>query len=158
MKSNTAYLLKMKVTRKINIQSEFLIDNIYVEFGVNFYQQIVDIPMDTDLLLYLYEADFVQHLQTSRFKKPKTSFNLNFRNMDDVLSLNNTKFNDYIDVIYPNELEIKDTTDAPKRAIYLDRHLEFDEDGKLFTQLHDKRDDLSSNIPESPAYGVLSHS
>ena len=24
------------------------------------------------------------------------------------------KFNDYIDVIYPEELEIKDTTDAPK--------------------------------------------
>ena len=43
-----------------------------------------------------------------------------------VLSLNNPKFNDYIDVIYPKELEIKDTTD-PKWANYLD-HLEFDED------------------------------
>ena len=32
----------------------------------------------------------------------------------DVLSLNNPKFNDYLDVIYPEELEIKDTTDAPK--------------------------------------------
>ena len=34
--------------------------------------------------------------------------------MDDVLLLNNPKFNDYIDVIHPEELEIKDTTDAPK--------------------------------------------
>ena len=51
--------------------------------------------------------------------------------MDDVLSLNNPKFDDYIDVIYPKELEINDTTDAPKLANYLD-HLEFDEDGKLF--------------------------
>ena len=92
----------------------------------------------------------------------KTSFNLTFRYIDDVLSLNNPKFNDYI--IYPKELEIKDTTDAPKWANYLD-HLEFDEDGKLFTRLYDKRDDfdfpivnfpyLSSNIPESPAYGVF---
>ena len=32
----------------------------------------------------------------------------------DVLSLNNPKFNYYIDVIYPKELEIKDTTDAKK--------------------------------------------
>ena len=73
--------------------------------------------------------------------------------------MNNPKFNDYIDVIYPKELEIKDTTDAPKLANYLD-HLEFDEDCKLFTRLYDKRDDfdfpivnvpyLSSNIPEYP--------
>ena len=70
----------------------------------------------------------------SKFEKQKTSFNLTFRYIDDVLSLNNPKFNDYIDVIYPKELEIKDTTDAPKWANYLD-HLEFDEDGKLLTRL-----------------------
>ena len=40
----------------------------------------------------------------------------------------------YIDVIYPKELEINDTTDAPKWANYLD-HLEFDEDSKLSTRL-----------------------
>ena len=28
----------------------------------------------------------------------------------------NNEFNEYIDVIYPKELEIKDTTDAPKWA------------------------------------------
>ena len=39
-------------------------------------------------------------------------------------------------------LEIKDTADAPKWANYLDLHLEFDEDGKLFTQLYDKPDDF----------------
>ena len=60
------------------------------------------------------------------------SFNLTFRYIDDVLSLNNPKFNDYIDVIYPKKLEIKDTTYAPKWVNYLD-HLEFDEDCKLFT-------------------------
>ena len=84
--------------------------------------------------------------------------------MDDVLSLNNPKFNDYIDVIYPKELEIKDTTDVLKWANYLDLHMEFDEDGKHFTRLYDKHDNfdfpvvnfayLSINIPESPAYGV----
>ena len=51
--------------------------------------------------------------------KQKTSSNLTFRYTDDVLSLNNLKFNYYIDVIYPEELEIKDITAAPKWANYL---------------------------------------
>ena len=76
--------------------------------------------------------------------------------------MNNPKFNDYIDVIYPKELEIKDTKGAPKWPNYLDLHLEFDEGSKVFTRLYDKHHDidfplvhvpyLSSNIPESPAY------
>ena len=77
---------------------EFLIDNIYVEFGGHVYQQTVGIPMGTncaplmaDLFLYSYEVDFVQHLQKSKFKKQKTSFNFTFRYIDDVLSLNNPK-------------------------------------------------------------------
>ena len=90
---------------------------------------------------------------------------LTFRYLD-VLSLNNPKFNDYIDVIYPKELETKYTTDAPKWVNNMDLHLEFVEDGKLFTRLYDKRDDfdfpidnfpyLSSNTPESPALHMVS--
>ena len=55
-------------------------------------------------------------------------------------------FNDYIDVIYQKELQIKDTTAASKWANYLDLHLEFDQDGKLFTRLYDKRDDFDFPI------------
>ena len=71
-------------------------------------------------------------------------------------------FGDYIDYIYPVELEIKDTTDADHQASYLD--LGYDRDKRLQIKLYDKRDDfnfnivnfpfLSSNIPRSPAYGV----
>ena len=95
---------------------DFFIDDIYVEFGGHVYQQTVGIPIRTNcgplvavLFLYSYEADFVQHLQKSKLKKQKTTFNLTFRyiHVDDALSLNNPKFNDYI--IYPNKLEIKDT-------------------------------------------------
>ena len=60
---------------------------------------------------------------------------------------------------------IKDATDAPKWANYLDLHLECDEDDKLYTRLYDECDDfdfpivnflyLSSIIPESPAYDVF---
>ena len=116
---------------------EFLIDNIYVKFGGDVYQLTVGIPMGTncapleaDLFLYSYDADFV-HIQKSKFKKHKTPFSLNSRFIDGVLSLNNPKLNDYIDVIYQKELENKDTTDAPNWANYLNLYLEFDEDGKL---------------------------
>ena len=52
-----------------------------------------------------------------------------------------------MDVIYPKELEIKDTTDSPKWANYLEfDHLEFDEDGTLFTRLYDKRADFDFPI------------
>ena len=78
-----------------------------MEFGGHIYQQIVGIligtncaPLMADLFLYSHEADCVQHLQKSKFKKQKTSLTLTFCYKDDVLSLNNPKFNDYSDVIY----------------------------------------------------------
>ena len=81
-----------------------------------------------------------------------------------MLSINNPKFGDYIDYIYPVELEIKDTTDADHQASYLDLDLSYNRDKRLQVKLYDKRDDfnfnnvnfpfLSSNIPQSPAYGV----
>ena len=43
------------------------------------------------------------------------SFNFKFRYIDDVLSLSNSKFGDfgdYLHLIYPPELEIKDTTES----------------------------------------------
>ena len=81
-----------------------------------------------------------------------------------VYSLNNSKFSEFVDCIYPNELDIKDTTDTAKSASYLDLHLQIENDGRLKTRLYDKRDDFSfpivnfpficSNIPAAPAYGV----
>jgi hypothetical protein len=66
--------------------------------------------------------------------------------------------------IYPDELEIKDTTESDKSASYLDILLSIDSNGRLTTSLYDKRDDfdfaifnfsfLCNNIPLSPAYGV----
>ena len=92
------------------------------------------------------------------------SFNFTFRYIDDVLSLNNSRFGDFVDRIYHIELEVKDTTDTDRSASYLDLHLEIDSDGWLRTKLYDKRDDfdfhivnfpsICSNIPVAPAYGV----
>jgi hypothetical protein len=77
---------------------------------------------------------------------------------------NNSRFGDFVDRIYPIELEIKDTTYADRADSYLDEHLEIDSEGRLRTKLHDKRYDFNfpivsipficSNILAAPVYGV----
>jgi hypothetical protein len=69
-----------------------------------------------------------------------------FRYIDDVLSLNNSRFGNYLHIIYPNELEVKDTTDTQSSASYLDRHLEIDNRIRLKTNFYDKRDDFTFPI------------
>jgi len=45
-------------------------------------------------------------------KKLARSFNCTFPYIDDVLSLNKSRFGDFVDRIYPIELEIMNTTDT----------------------------------------------
>ncbi|MCU7801424.1 MAG: hypothetical protein KZQ70_15165, partial [gamma proteobacterium symbiont of Lucinoma myriamae] len=98
---------------------EFLIDNIFVMFDGQIFQQTIGIPMGTncapllaDLFLYSYEAEFIQGLLKSGKKKLAQRFNFTYRYIDDVISLNNPKFSEFLDFIYPCELEIKDTTES----------------------------------------------
>ena len=83
-------------------------------------------PLLADLFLYSYEADFIQGLLKKNEKKLARSFNFTFHYTDVVLSLNNSKFGDFVDRIYPIELDIKDTTDTDRSASYLDLYLEID--------------------------------
>ena len=64
--------------------------------------------------LYSYEADFIQGLLKKNENKLARSFNFTFRYIDNVLSLNNSRFGEFVDRIYPIELEIKDTTDTDR--------------------------------------------
>ena len=147
---------------------EFLIDNIFVIFGERVFQQTVGIPMGTScapllagLFHYSYEADFIQGLLNKNERKLARSFNFTFRYADDVLSLNNSRFGDFVDRIYPIGLEIEDTTGTDISASYVDMHLEVGSEGRLRTKLYDKRDDFNfpivnlpficSNIPAAPA-------
>ena len=116
------------------------------------------------MFLYSHEADFIQGFLKKSEKKLARTFNFTFRYIDDVLSPNNSRFGDFVDRIYPIELEIKDIIDTDTSASYLDLHLEMDSEGRLRPKLYDKRDDFNfpivnflficSNIPAAPAYGV----
>jgi hypothetical protein len=92
------------------------------------------------------------------------SFNHTCRYIDDVLSINNNNFQNYVNLIYPEKLKIKDTIESDKSASHLDILLNIESNGRLTTSLFDKRDSfdfaivnfpfLCSNIPLSSAYGV----
>jgi len=56
-------------------------------------------------------------------KKLVRSFNFTLFYKNDVLSLINSRFGDFVDRIYPIDLELKDTTDTDRSGSYLDLHL-----------------------------------
>jgi hypothetical protein len=96
---------------------EFLIDNIFVSFGGVLFQQVVGIPMGTncaplqaDLFLYSYESEFLQNLVKDKKIHEARAFNFTYRYIDNVLSINNPRFAEFLSLIYPPELEIKETT------------------------------------------------
>ena len=87
---------------------EFLVDNILVVFAGKVFQQTVGIPMGTnctpllaDIFLYSYEADFIQSLLSTGKKHLASGFNLTYRYIDDVLSINNPEFENYLGQMYP---------------------------------------------------------
>ena len=53
-------------------------------------------------------------------KETSSRFNLTYRYIDDVLSINNPEFENYLGQMYPAELEIKDTTKSITSPSYLD--------------------------------------
>ena len=106
---------------------EFLVDNIYVVFARKVFQQIIGILMGTncapllaDIFLYSCEAEFIQSLLSAGKKRLASQFNFTYRFINDVLSINNPDFENYLGLMYPPELEIKDTTESNTSALYLD--------------------------------------
>ena len=141
---------------------EFLVDNIFVVFAGKVFQQTVGIPMGTncapllaDVFLYSYETDFIQSLLSTGKKHLASRFNLTYRYIDDVLSINNPEFENYLGQMYPAELEIKDTTECTTSASYLDLLLSIGRDGQLHTSIYDKRDDFNFHITNFPFLWVV---
>jgi hypothetical protein len=142
---------------------EFLIDNVVVIFGGRVFQQTYGYKMCSSSRWLVLVFVWGRLLKKNEFKLAR-SFNFTFRYIDEVLSLNNSRFGDFVDRIYPIELEINDTTDTYTCASYLDLHLEIDSDGRLRTKHYDKREDFNfpivifpficSYILAAPAYEV----
>jgi hypothetical protein len=81
----------------------FLVNNIYVVVGDQVFQQSIVIlmvtncaPLLVDLFLYSYKVNFVQKVLWDNNKNIAVSFNHTFRYIDDVLSINNRNFHNYV--------------------------------------------------------------
>ena len=106
---------------------DFPVDNTFVVFAGKVFQQIIGIPMGTncaplltDIFLYSYEAEFIQSLLSFGRKQCASKFNFTYRFIDDVLSINNQDFENYLGQMHPPVLEIKNTTESNTSASYLD--------------------------------------
>ena len=103
-------------------------------------------------------------------------FNFTYLYINDVLSINDPDFENYLVIciplslischMYPAELEIKETTESNISSSYLDLLLSIDREGRSATHFpYGKLDDfnfhirhfpfLSSNLPSWPAYVVF---
>jgi hypothetical protein len=62
-----------------------------------------------------------------------------------------SRFAEFLPLIYPPELEVKETTDTASSASFLDLCLEFDDSGQICTKIYDKRDDFNFKIIHFPS-------
>ena len=86
---------------------------------------------------------------------------MGFRNLDDLLNIDNNFFDSMVNHIYPSELNKANVSDT--EASFLDLHFSTS-DGFLKTKVYDKRDDfdfdivnfpfLDGDVPRSTSYGV----
>ena len=91
-------------------QIRFLVDNIYIQVGDRIFRQTIGIPMGTDcapflanLFLFYYEYSYMKNKLKQNYQLAKT-FSNTFRYIDDLLTLNNPKFEEEITNIYPSQL------------------------------------------------------
>ena len=149
--------------------TEYLIDNVYIKVGDKVYRQTIGIPMGTDcapqlanMFLFHYEYSYMKRLMANNLYMARR-FSHTLRYIDDLLTLNNPKFEEEIVNIYPPELTLKQTTESDTNLSYLDISITIC-CGKYMTEVYDKRDSFNfsivnypymcSNIPAKPTYGV----
>jgi hypothetical protein len=79
-------------------------------------------PLLADLFLYSYESEFLQKLVKDKKIHEARAFNFTYRYIDDALSINNSRFAEFLPLIYPPELKVKETTDTASSASFLNSY------------------------------------
>ena len=77
------------------------------------------------------------------------AFNTTFRNLDDILNINNVYFDNMVSQIYPSELQLNKANVSDTEAAFLDLHLSISND-IVSTKIYDKRDDFDFEIVNFP--------
>ena len=136
--------------------TNYLIDNVYIKVGSKVYRQTVGIPMGTDcapqlanLFLFHYVYLYMKILMKKNLCVAK-KFNDTIRYIDDLLTVNNSKFEKEICNIYPPELTLKKLVNLREICPIWSYQLVYICGGKYVTEVYDKRDDFNFDIVNFP--------
>ena len=109
----------------------------------NVYRQTIGIPMGTDgvpqlanLFLLHYEYLYMKKLMHDNLCIAKR-FSDTVRYIDDLLTLNNSNFEEEIPNFYPPELTLKRTSESDTKLCYLDISISI-RSSKYVTEVYDK--------------------
>ena len=109
--------------------TEFLIDNIFVQFGGCLFRQVTGIPMGTncapllaDTFLYSYRNEFLDNMIRNSHRRLAKSFNQCYRYTEDLIVCNNQRFLDYLNEIYPSQLTVEKANKSDHLATTLISH------------------------------------
>ena len=134
------------------------------------YRQTIGIPVVTNCaphlvnrFLFHYEYLYMKNLMHDNLCMAK-QFSDTVRYIDDLLTLNNSNFEEEIPNIYPPELTLKRTSESDTNLSYLDISISICSI-KYVTEVYDKFNIafnfnivkfayISSNIPANPTYSV----
>ena len=115
----------------------------------------------------VFFAGHVDLQKDSRYSNRYGRFYFTCRYIEDVLSINNPSFKNYLDKMHPVEPDTKDTTACNTFASYLDLLPSIGRNVQFYTSIYEKKNRhdfyyhitnvwfLSSYISSSPAYGVF---
>jgi hypothetical protein len=157
----------------------FLIKNTFVKNGENLRQQVVGIPMGTNcaplianLYLYAYESGFIDRLVKSQGEEAARRFHMTFRLIDDLLSVDNPRFEEFASVpydpdgtggIYPSALTLNKTSISDTKVNFVGMTICWPRDENISLDIFDKRaefpfqviryPDMCSVVPTHLPYG-----
>ena len=103
-------------------------------------------PLVADLFLFGFEMDFMMSLSDGKQADVIDAFNTTSRNLDDILDISNVYFDNMVGQIYPSELQLNKANTSDTEAAFLDLHLSFSND----TKIYDKRDDFDFETVNFP--------
>ena len=137
----------------------YLLDNIYIRFGIKLYRQIVGIPMGTncapllaDLFLFCYEKkDFMTSLSDVKQAEIIEAFKSTSRYLDGLLYIDNPYFEGMVNRIYPPELQLNKANTSDTEASFLDLHLSIS-NRFVSSKIYDKRDAFDFDIVNFPFF------
>ena len=103
-------------------------------------------PLLADLFLYYHENEFLDKLVKEGKRKLARKFSLPYPYTDDLISLNNKRFKEFISDIYPKKLTISETIESTSVASYLDLLFTRENSNNITNKLYDKCDAFGNHI------------